>query len=581
MDSNEIGKLKADVLTAFHRVSTYIPGHGSISGAFIVAKNENELIFWWRDYPEPKSYFSADKDEKAKFSIILRTNNIQKIMVNYQQNEGYILISTIQPANMHQFLFPTESSNQLLSFAQILSLFQNFKPNTNQKKNENKSLETAVNFIADSYSSTESRYHLYEFTIEHNQLSIPIDFSIAGLLPQSAVYVKPDLHIISQFKIVSDDYTKNPITEKEIDTFKTIEELKSAVMSRGLEPSVRSIVWPLIFGVIPFDKSKREVILKKRIDEYITIRKQWQTMSKMQLKNNLPVREAFSTIRVDVKRTHFSDVILQSEKEGQNEEENENNNQNEDDETNENSSYWFDILTSVLRTFTMWNLDVRYTQGLNDFVVNFMTVFHKMYQEDKDKAEALTFWCFASFVELNSSGLIAENLMDKQNLELPKIFEVIEKFHPACAKWLRMNNVDDLSFLISSFILAYGRSFSHESVSRVWEALVCVPAPWLFLRFFSASLVILSFPSFQQIPNCSTGKLVSILDRIFYNQEIGALIGVSLKMMNASISDENQELRLSQKKKTLAPTLKSGSVVLFKPMISYSLAYESIESLFD
>ncbi|KAK8895652.1 hypothetical protein M9Y10_024122 [Tritrichomonas musculus] len=582
---DSISKLKAEVVSLFHRVSTYIPGNGNVSGVLIVAKNDNELVFWWRDYPEPKSYFPTNKEEKAKFAIILRSNNVQKIMINYHPNEAYLLISTIQPANMHQFLFPPESSSQLLNLAQILSLYQNFKQNqssTNNNKDESSnSLENAVNFIAESYSATESRHHLYEFTIEKGQMSIPIDFSINGLLPQNVVYVKPDLHIISQFKIVADDFIKNPILESELSSFKSLDELKLSVMNRGVDQSIRSIVWPLIFGILPFDKNKSENILKSRVEEYISIRKQWQTLSKIQLKYFSSVRDAFSTIRVDVKRTHIPKQILQlslNESTDSNIDISETVN---DDDDNLISSPWLQRLSSILKTFTMWNLNVRYTQGLNDLVVIFMTVFCRMYENDNDVAEALTFWCFASFVELNSSGLIAENLMMKQSLELPKIMEIIEKFHPACAKWLRMNNVGDLSFLISSFILAYGRSFSHESILRIWEALACVEAPWLFLRYFSASLIILSFPSFQQVPNCSTGKLVSMLDRIFYNQEIGAVIGVSIKMMTSSNANNKDENSSSEKRKKSSSIFKSGGVILFKPITKYNDTYESVEALFE
>ena len=67
---DEIGKLKADVMTVFHRVSTYLPRVGNVSGCLIVAKNEDELIFWWSDYPEAKSFIPSNKDSKAKFAII-------------------------------------------------------------------------------------------------------------------------------------------------------------------------------------------------------------------------------------------------------------------------------------------------------------------------------------------------------------------------------------------------------------------------------------------------------------------------------------------------------------------------------
>jgi hypothetical protein len=243
-------------------------------------------------------------------------------------------------------------------------------------------------------------------------------------------------------------------------------------------------------------------------------------MPKTQFKYNTVVCDAFSTIRVDVKRTHPPQCITSIAK-------------------------WDQILINILRTFTMWNLDVRYTQGLNDLAVVFMTVFIPALETfpSADDAEALAFWCFAAFVELIGSGLIADNLMVMQDRELKQIMGIIARFHPACAKWLSSNGLEDLSFLISSFILAFGRSFGPETIVRVWEALVTVEAPWLFLRYFSASLLILSFPSFLRVSNCSSGKLVALMDELFVQQDVGAVIAVSLSMMDNSQADVRAEIK--------------------------------------
>ncbi|OHT10952.1 hypothetical protein TRFO_43679 [Tritrichomonas foetus] len=471
-------------------------------------------------------------------------------MINYQPLEAYLLINTMQPASMHQFIFPQNSSYQLLHFAQLLSLHSELKASPPQN-----SLETTVDFIVESYAATENHYHLFEFTVDKNKMEVPVDFSINGLLPQNVDFVKPDLHIISQFKVKSEDFTNNPVKKEDLDTFSTIEDLKDAVMNRGVEPSLRSTVWPIIFNIIPFDKSKRDEVLKQRVDEYVSVKKQWQNMTKMQLKYFTVVRDAFATIRVDVKRTHPPEIIAQM-------------------------SDWAETLTSILRTFTMWNLDVRYTQGLNDLAVNIMAVFIPYISGDE--GEALVFWCFAAFVELIASGLIAENMMVMQDRELTNIMSIIGEFHPACEKWLRTNGLGDLSFLISSFILAYGRSFTQDSIARIWEALVCVEAPWLFLRYFSASLLILSFPSFQKIPNCSTGKLVSTMDQIFYSQEIGAIIGVSLSMMrrNGRTNTEGKEA-LGRQVCGVEEVMRTAGRVLFEPVSIYNKIYEEVPSLFE
>ena len=552
-----------EILSIFHLVTTDLPGRGNLTGALIFAKIQNDLIFWWKDYPPVKLSFNEQRNEEAKYDIILRSTNIQKIMINYQQNEAYLLINTIQPPSMHQFMFPSNSSYQLLQFAQLLTLHQNKTGNANSFSSSNDndddddqgihSLQSAVNFIVESFAATQNHFHLFEFSFEESKMKVPIDFSTDGLLPSDVDFVKPDLHIISQFKVISEDYVNNPINKECFESLKTIDELKDAVMNRGIEPSLRASIWPIIFNIIPFDTLKREKILKSRVDEYLSLRNQWQSFSKMQLKYLNTVREAFTTIRVDVKRTHPPEYIS-------------------------HIPDWQTKLTNILRTFTLWNLDVRYTQGLNDLAVNIMAVIIPYI--DGDEGEALAFWCFAAFVELIASGLIADNMMAMQDRELTNIMTIIEKFHPACAKWLRTNGLSDLSFLISSFILAYGRSFAHESIARIWEALICVKHPWLFLRYFSASLLILSFPSFQKIPDCSTGKLVSTMDQIFYHQEIGALIGVSLSMMNKSNIEVDEPLSPRASKPTIIEELKIGGRVLFKPNDDYNKAYEEDSSLF-
>jgi hypothetical protein len=206
----------------------------------------------------------------------------------------------------------------------------------------------------------------------------------------------------------------------------------------------------------------------------------------------------------------------------------------------------------------------------------FMTVFIPAVGKSLTgtEAEALAFWCFAAFVEMIGSGLIADNMMVMQDRELKQTMTIISGFHPACGKWLRSRGLDDLSFMISSFMIAYGRSFGHLTIARLWEALVTVPAPWLFLRYFSASLLILSFPSFLKVSNCSVGKLVSLMDEIFSQQNVGAVIGVSLSMMGNSKAAIQAEIKNRQ------PTKDREETGLFVPVGDFAQCYLENRNLF-
>ncbi|KAH0787101.1 TBC domain containing protein [Histomonas meleagridis] len=531
------------ILSIFHQVSTDFPNRGKLFGVFVIAKSSTDIILWWREYQ------SSENPSKNKAELILKTSNVQKIMLNYQSKDAYMLINTINPANMHQFFFPPNSSYQLLTFAQTIAITHQM-PKVSETKN---TLENAIDFISESYTTNKDHYHLFEITVEETNIILPPDFNMNGI-PIPYEFVKPDLHIMSQFGIKSEDFIKSPVTLDKLSSMKSLSELKETVKLHGVDPKIRHIIWPLLFNILPFKESKRNEVLTSRVKEYLIIRSQWQTMSKTQLKYFKVVLSAFSTIRVDVKRTHPPDIL-------------------------ESIPSWSNILTNILQTFVMWNLDVRYTQGLNDLAVVFMTVFIPSISSNfsADVAESLAFWCFTAFVEKISSGLIAENMMEMQEVELSQIMSIVDKFHPACAKWLRMNGLNDLSFLISSFILAYGRSFSPEAIARLWEALVCVNAPWLFLRYFSASLLIMSFPTLQKIQNCSSGKLVSLMDGIFSKLDIGTAIGVSLSMMSAAHIKEIDEINNDVKNEDV----NNIKMKLFEPDEQFQICYTNNGQLFQ
>ena len=526
------------IIAIFHEVSADIAGKANCIGALLLVTINNELNFVWREYNKnPKS--------KEKVEIRLPISNVLKIMINHQEKESYLLI-TAKPSLMYQFSFHSASSYQLINFIQMLTLYEH------KQHQKQAPIEDLIDFSLDSYTQNAKNFCLFDMNVENSKIQPLPDFCIPGFELQAMPTVQPDLHIISQFGVKSDEFLQHPIFAEELDTFQSMDQLKQAIKVRGIAPNARHIIWPILFEILPFEKEGRKEILAARTKEYLDLKRQWQTLSKTQLKYSTLVKDAFSTITVDVKRTHPTDNTTDYKD-------------------------WDQILISVLRTFTIWNLDVRYTQGLNDLALNFVTIFlpTRGTVYTVEESEGLTFWCFAAFVEFISSGLIAENMMDMQDQEMKEILNIITHFHPGCADWLHANGLGDLSFMISSFILAYGRSFESPVVARIWESLVSVKAPWLFLRYFSASLIILSFPSFIRIPNCSSGKLVSLMDQVFYNQDVGAVIGVSLSMMKNS----QQEMETAMKTKTRVQSIPEH-LMMFQPINEYSEAYKKYPDLF-
>ena len=538
---------KYEIISVFHSVETNIGGIGNVEGVLTTGRQNGTLFFHWKKYTKVDLREVKNRNPEVEEQVpylYLQANNIQKVMVNYQEMDSYILISTISPASMVQLTFPKHASDQVFQFVQTLAL--------DSVKTSSADVDPVpdwLEFIYYGFTSPE-KYRLYDITVSDGKLVFPSDFIPAK--SKSVVIVQPDMHIVSQFGIKKEEIMEHPVGLDDVRACKSIGELKAQVMQRGLQSEIRCTVWPVLLGVLPFEEEMRDEILKTRREEYFELKRQWQTISRTELKYNKMLKEAFSTIRVDVRRTHLLDGM-----------------QLEGD--------WRATLISILKSFAVWNFDVRYTQGLNDICLNFMCVIFSGVSQGMsyDDCEALSFWCFASFLEVIASGLIASNMMAMQNSEMKEIMDIVDRFHPGCAKWIRTNNLHELSFLISSFILSYGRSFRYDSIPRIWETILATPAPWLFLRYFSASLLIMSFPSFSIIPDCSTGKMVSMMDIISREQDVGNLLGVALSMMERS-PHEVEKSMMNEPKRPVELDIDQHAYQLISIDTSSSTKYQAL-----
>ena len=507
---------KCQIMSAFHHVSfsTTVPK----DGALILATVDEELIFWWRTYPTVVHKKLSSKQDKEE--VVFWAKDIQKISINYKDPKHCSVLFTLESnLGMKQFDFRPEDRFELLHLIQLITVHKcQYRP-------EPPTLDAYIDFFTETMALNEGEDVFYDMDVDCGQVSIPLPFCTSGMLPKKLHVIQPELNIVSKYNIISDVYMKNPIKEGDLQLFQSLSELKEAVKIRGISPEIRHIVWPIIFDVIPFDENRREEVLKNRIEEYKAIKLQWTSLSKHQIKSWTPIKDAFGTIRVDVKRTHPPPGVQVTEK-------------------------WSETLTSLLKSFTIWNRNIHYTQGLNDIAANIMIIFcpPTCNELEQDAAEALAFWCFANFVEMAGHGLVSENMMLMQEKELSETYKIIEA-NSANHSWLEATNMSNLSFLISPFMLAFGRSFDKPIIARIWECLVCVPDPWIFLKYFSASLVIFSLATFMNIPNCTSDKLVPLLDEIFPKLDIGNIIGVALAMMTA----DKGEMEFNPRGKTDPP----------------------------
>ena len=78
-------EVKNDILAIFHEVKTDVQGQHSVNGTFVVASQMGELVFLWRSYSKFKK-----NDQEKPHEIKIYFSNVQKIIVNFQENDYYI-----------------------------------------------------------------------------------------------------------------------------------------------------------------------------------------------------------------------------------------------------------------------------------------------------------------------------------------------------------------------------------------------------------------------------------------------------------------------------------------------------------
>eukprot|EP00494_Astrolonche_serrata_P002340 UN02346 len=141
-------------------------------------------------------------------------------------------------------------------------------------------------------------------------------------------------------------------------------------------------------------------------EEYEAIKSQWKSISTTQAKRFTKFRERKGLIDKDVVRTDRSVPYYEG-----------------DDNPN------VVVLRDILLTYSFYNFDLGYCQGMSDFLAPILYVM-------EDESEA--FWCFASLMErLGGNFNRDQNGMHAQLLGLSKLVELLD---PSLHNYFRQND---------------------------------------------------------------------------------------------------------------------------------------------
>ncbi|KAJ6992582.1 TBC1 domain family member 15-like isoform X2 [Populus alba x Populus x berolinensis] len=168
--------------------------------------------------------------------------------------------------------------------------------------------------------------------------------------------------------------------------------LKKRIFYGGVEHTTRREVWPFLLGYHAYDSTyaEREYLKSSKKSEYETVRQQWQSISTEQAKRFTKFRERKGLIDKDVVRTDRALSFYDG-----------------DDNPNVN------ILRDILLTYSFYNFDLGYCQGMSDLLSPILFVM-------EDESES--FWCFVALMErLGPNFNRDQNGMHSQLFALSKV----------------------------------------------------------------------------------------------------------------------------------------------------------------
>ncbi|KAK8581689.1 hypothetical protein V6N12_071904 [Hibiscus sabdariffa] len=215
--------------------------------------------------------------------------------------------------------------------------------------------------------------------------------------------------------------------------------LRKRIFYGGVEHKVRKKVWEILLGYQAYESTYAERECRRSIKrtEYEIIKNQWQSISPEQEKRFTKFRQRKGLIEKDVVRTDRSISFYSG-----------------DDNPNLN------LLHDILLTYSFYNFDLGYCQGMNDLLSPILFVM-------EDESES--FWCFAALMErLGPNFNRDQNGMHSQLFALSKLVELLDgPLH----NYFKQKDCLNYFICFRWILLQFKRELEFEKTMLLWEVL--------------------------------------------------------------------------------------------------------------
>ncbi|XP_074274007.1 uncharacterized protein LOC141597441 [Silene latifolia] len=258
--------------------------------------------------------------------------------------------------------------------------------------------------------------------------------------------VPPDPMEFDKVALVWGNPRQTPLTEEEWISFLDSEgrvvdskALKKRIFYGGVVHELRKEVWPFLLGYYDYNSTyaEREYLRSMRKQDYEIIKLQWQSIFPEQARRFTKFKERKGLIEKDVVRTDRSFSFYDG-----------------DDNPN------VDLLYDILLTYSFYNFDLGYCQGMSDYLSPILFVMG-------DDSE--TFWCFASLMERVGPNFNRDQSgMHAQLFALSKLVELSDgPLH----NYFKQKDCLNYFFCFRWILIQFKRELRYEETMRLWEVL--------------------------------------------------------------------------------------------------------------
>jgi hypothetical protein len=122
------------------------------------------------------------------------------------------------------------------------------------------------------------------------------------------------------------------------------------------------------------------------------------------------------------------------------------------------------------------------------------------------------FWCFDAMLRNIDHLKLLQSVTEQCQKLAEAVFQIMTKVSPLGAIWIKRNNLKELLWCYSDFVLLFKRSF--DEIWAVWLQLNCAPHPANWLAYFVAAVLVQGFDQLAQTKDVTITTIMDTFPKI-------------------------------------------------------------------